>query len=330
MRSRFEAGAPIELRLRVNGVERALSVPPLRRLLDVLREELQLTGSKEGCGEGECGACTVLVDGEAVLACLVPACQVEGADVRTVEGPGLEAIRAAFLAEGGAQCGICTPGMITTTRAWIDACARDGVEPTVEGARAALAGNLCRCTGYGKILAAAVRAGSACARLRVRTGTPEDAGAVRDVVTRAFRGPLEAELVERLRGSGCERIELVAEHAREVVGHVLFTAIELDGIDAPRAFGLAPLAVHPERQRTGIGSALVRAGLVEARRRGVELVFVLGDPAYYGRFGFEDAARSGVRCGFEAPAGAFQLLWLGPRRPTAGRARYRSEFGASA
>jgi carbon-monoxide dehydrogenase small subunit len=158
VRSLFEDAAPIELALRVNGERRTLRVPPLRRLLDVLREDLGLPGTKEGCGEGECGACTVLLDGEAVLACLVPACQADGREVTTIEGAGFEAVQAAFLHEGGAQCGICTPGMIVTTRAWIEACRRDGVEPTEARAREALAGNLCRCTGYGAIVAAALRA----------------------------------------------------------------------------------------------------------------------------------------------------------------------------
>ncbi len=158
MRSIFEDADAIELRVRVNGTPHVLRVPPLRRLLDVLREDLGLAGSKEGCGEGECGACTVLVEGEAVLSCLMPACQVADAEVVTIEGPGFERVRAAFLAHGGAQCGICTPGMIVMTRAWIDACTRDGVEPTEDGARTALAGNLCRCTGYGAITAAAVDA----------------------------------------------------------------------------------------------------------------------------------------------------------------------------
>jgi len=152
----FEEGTPVELALRVNGAERTLRVPPLRRLLDVLREDLALTGTKEGCGEGECGACTVLVDGEAVLSCLAPVCQVSGTEVTTVEGTVFGGVRAAFLAEAGAQCGICTPGMIVMTKAWIDACRRDGVEPDEDGARVALAGNLCRCTGYGAIVAAAL------------------------------------------------------------------------------------------------------------------------------------------------------------------------------
>ena len=162
MRSTSESlDAPCEHVLRVNGVEQRVSAPPLRRLLDVLREELALSGTKEGCGEGECGACTVLVDGAATLACLVPVCQVAGSDVRTVEGPGLAEIRAAFLAEGGAQCGICTPGMITMTAAWLDECERTGTQATLAGARTALAGNLCRCTGYTKIFESVLAAARA-------------------------------------------------------------------------------------------------------------------------------------------------------------------------
>ncbi|HUR27332.1 MAG TPA: (2Fe-2S)-binding protein [Planctomycetota bacterium] len=148
----------LELRFHVNGVARELRVPPLRRLLDVLRVDLGLTGSKEGCGEGECGACTVLVDGVAVNACIVPACQVEGAEVTTIEHAGFEDIQEAFLEHGGAQCGICTPGMIVMTRAWIESCERDKTPPDLQSARKALAGNLCRCTGYTKILASALAA----------------------------------------------------------------------------------------------------------------------------------------------------------------------------
>ena len=146
------------LALTVNGTSRTAEVSPWKRLLDVLREDLRLTGTKEGCGEGECGACTVLVDGVATLACLVPVCQVQEASITTIEGHGFEPIQHAFLAEGGAQCGICTPGMITMTRAFLDGCERDDRPATLDAARVALAGNLCRCTGYGKILAAVLRA----------------------------------------------------------------------------------------------------------------------------------------------------------------------------
>ncbi len=147
-------------RLTVNGEEVTLDVPGMRRLLDALREDLGLTGTKEGCGEGECGACSVIVDGRVVDACLVPVCQVEGADVRTVEGLGvggrLDALQQAFLETGGAQCGICTPGMLMAGRAYLD----EGGGPVDEDIREAIAGNLCRCTGYTKIIDAIAIAAS--------------------------------------------------------------------------------------------------------------------------------------------------------------------------
>jgi aerobic-type carbon monoxide dehydrogenase small subunit (CoxS/CutS family) len=137
------------VRLIVNGKKRKVRVPPMTRLLDTLRETLGLTGTKEGCGEGECGACTVLIDGEPVNSCLVPTCQVEGREVTTIEGlsrrKGRQArLLRAFVDEGGAQCGICTPGMI------LAACALPR-GATRERVRVGLAGNLCRCTGYEKI-----------------------------------------------------------------------------------------------------------------------------------------------------------------------------------
>jgi carbon-monoxide dehydrogenase small subunit len=147
----------------VNGAATELDVPGMRRLLDVLREDLGLTGTKEGCGEGECGACSVLVDGEIVDACLVPVCQIDGHDVLTVEGLGparvadaaptpldLDPLQAAFLETGGAQCGICTPGMLMAGHAFL---ASDAA-PTDDAIREAIAGNLCRCTGYVKIVEA--------------------------------------------------------------------------------------------------------------------------------------------------------------------------------
>lgn len=161
MKSVFDEGDAQRVRMRVNERDVELRAPPLRRLLDVLRDDLGLTGTKEGCGEGECGACTVLLDGDAVLSCLVPACQVDGRAVITVEGPGLEAVRNGFLEEGGTQCGICTPGMIVMTRAWLDECARAGRAPDADDARRALAGNLCRCTGYGAIVQSALHAARA-------------------------------------------------------------------------------------------------------------------------------------------------------------------------
>jgi carbon-monoxide dehydrogenase small subunit len=124
----------------------------MKRLLDVLRDDLRLTGTKEGCGEGECGACSVIVDREVINSCLVPVCQVAESRIITVEGLAqdgeLEPLQRAFLECGGAQCGICTPGMLIAARALLDANAR----PSREEIKEAIAGNLCRCTGYVKIL----------------------------------------------------------------------------------------------------------------------------------------------------------------------------------
>ena len=154
----------LQLTFTVNGEARAIEIWPMARLLDVLREELRLTGTKEGCGEGECGACSVLIDGELVNSCLVPAAQVAGAQITTIEGltnnnngPGTEALHAvqeAFIECGGAQCGICTPGMIMAAVYLL----RHNPHPTESDIRHGLAGNLCRCTGYTKIFEAVLKA----------------------------------------------------------------------------------------------------------------------------------------------------------------------------
>jgi aerobic carbon-monoxide dehydrogenase small subunit len=139
------------MRFSLNAREIDVDVSPMARLLDVLREECGLTGTKEGCGEGECGACTVLVNGEAVCSCLVPFAHVEGAEVTTIEGLGEEhPLQRAFMDEVGAQCGICTPGMILTALTL-------GSRPTLAKIREGLAGNLCRCTGYEAIYRAIQR-----------------------------------------------------------------------------------------------------------------------------------------------------------------------------
>src|ERR1700757_146182 len=142
----------------INGKAMSLEAHPMARLLDVLREQAGLTGTKEGCGEGECGACSIEMDGALVNSCLIPALQAEGAKIRTIEGVAsaaeLSAVQQAFLAHGGAQCGICTPGMILAAHNLLSRKAR----PTVTEIREALAGNLCRCTGYTKIFEAVLEA----------------------------------------------------------------------------------------------------------------------------------------------------------------------------
>jgi carbon-monoxide dehydrogenase small subunit len=141
-----------EIRFKVNGAERGVSVPPMKRLLDVLREDLGLTGVKEGCGEGECGSCSVLLDGVLVNSCLVPALQASGCEVLTVEGLAtngtLAHIQQTFLELGGTQCGICTPGMMLA----VESLLRNNPQPDLDEIREGLAGNLCRCTGYMRII----------------------------------------------------------------------------------------------------------------------------------------------------------------------------------
>ena len=139
------------MRFTLNGDATEVDAHPAARLIDVLREDLGLTGTKEGCGEGECGACTVLIDGEAVCSCIIPVAQVAGTEVTTVEGLGGDhPLQHHFMNEVGAQCGICTPGMIMAALSL-------GPAPTLDDVKVALAGNLCRCTGYSAIYRAIMK-----------------------------------------------------------------------------------------------------------------------------------------------------------------------------
>ena len=148
----------IRLRFSVNGEKREVETYPMARLLDVLREDLHLTGIKEGCGEGECGACSVIIDGELANSCLIPALQAGGTSITTIEGLApierLDRVQAAFIEYGAAQCGICTPGMILAAINLLERIS----SPTEEQVREGLAGNLCRCTGYACIVEAVRRA----------------------------------------------------------------------------------------------------------------------------------------------------------------------------
>jgi carbon-monoxide dehydrogenase small subunit len=165
------------LHLTINGQPHTLSVPPMKRLLDVLREDLNLTGTKEGCGEGECGACAILLNGELVNSCLIPALQANHTHLTTIEGlapppqptdvplsstlyplfPALHPIQQCFLEQGGAQCGICTPGMILATHHLLS----KHPNPTLDQIKEGLAGNLCRCTGYMRIFESVQQAAKA-------------------------------------------------------------------------------------------------------------------------------------------------------------------------
>jgi aerobic carbon-monoxide dehydrogenase small subunit len=153
-----EGSGKVMVRCTVNGRAVELHAHPMARLLDVLREELRLTGTKEGCGEGECGACSIFINKQLVNSCLVPVAQAEGASLVTIEGIAspeqLNSVQESFIECGGAQCGICTPGMVMAAVSLLERNSR----PTADDIRTGLAGNLCRCTGYMKIFDAVIRA----------------------------------------------------------------------------------------------------------------------------------------------------------------------------
>ena len=142
----------MEIGLKVNGIDYKLKIEPWRTLLEVLRENLGLMGTKKACNEGECGACTVIMDGKAVTSCLVLAVDVQGKDIITIEGLSegekLDPIQESFLKHGGLQCGFCTPGMVMSAKALLD----ENPSPTLGETREAISGNLCRCTGYQHII----------------------------------------------------------------------------------------------------------------------------------------------------------------------------------
>jgi carbon-monoxide dehydrogenase small subunit len=151
----------VQVTLTVNGARQSVLVHPMARLLDVLRQELELTGTKEGCGEGECGACSVFLNGDLVNSCLVPVLQADGAELVTIEGIGRDkrwqGLQQSFVQHGGAQCGICTPGMILAAVNLLQRIPN----PLEADIRQSLAGNLCRCTGYVRILDAVAQAAKA-------------------------------------------------------------------------------------------------------------------------------------------------------------------------
>jgi aerobic carbon-monoxide dehydrogenase small subunit len=144
----------MKVRMRVNGNRVEREIPPDRLLVDFIREDLGLTGTKKGCEEGECGACTIIMNGKSVVSCLIPAFKADGAEILTVEGMAgegqLDPIQQAFLEEGAVQCGYCTPGMLLSAKALLD----ENPNPTVEEVKKGMSGNLCRCTGYKKIIRA--------------------------------------------------------------------------------------------------------------------------------------------------------------------------------
>ncbi|MDO9694196.1 MAG: FAD binding domain-containing protein [Candidatus Latescibacteria bacterium] len=250
----------MKISLWVNGVRRDLEVPPLKRLLDVLREDLGLVGAKEGCGEGECGACAVILDGRLVNSCLLPAYRAHGRVVRTIEGLGTpespDPVQSAFVVEGAVQCGYCIPGLVMASRALLD----EEASPTRPRIREALAGNLCRCTGYERIIRAVERAGQTPARVCGTEPSPDPASE-----PEASPGD---EVVVHVPGSLREACEMLGRGGVTVIGGATDLGVLLhEEIVAPRAvLDLSRVAeLHGVRREEGalvIGAATTYADLL--------------------------------------------------------------------
>jgi carbon-monoxide dehydrogenase small subunit/xanthine dehydrogenase small subunit len=232
--------------LTVNGSARTIEAPPLRRLLDILREDFELTGTKEGCGEGECGACAVLLDGALVNSCLVPALQLDGVRVTTIEGLGTrerpDPIQTAFVEDGGVQCGFCTPGMVMAARALLDANPR----PDRDEIRAGLAGNLCRCTGYERIVRAVERVTTPGERAGAEATLPDAGGPdrARAGSATAESGLSSRDLDETLRilAQRKGRVTVVAGATDLMTNVQLGAAATEELLDLSRVEGLSGIA----------------------------------------------------------------------------------------
>jgi carbon-monoxide dehydrogenase small subunit/xanthine dehydrogenase small subunit len=248
----------VELAFTLNGRPRRLHARSDQRLLDVLRDDLRLTGAKEGCGKGECGACTVLVDGRAVDACLMMAYQADGAAVETIEsladGGRLHPLQDAFIAAGGVQCGICIPGMVMAAKALLDA----RPEPAPVEIREALAGNLCRCTGYTKIFAAVAQAAAGPRHPRLAPPTPP--------VTPASFRPRSLE-------DALEVLAMRAGEAQAVAGGTDILVKAKDGlVPRGRLFDVTAVpelqGIEDEGEQVRIGAAVTHAEMMRSELLG--------------------------------------------------------------
>ena len=296
----------------VNGAAVEVAVPGGTRLLDVLRIELGLTGSKEGCGEGECGACTVLLDGQPVNSCLVPVGQVEGRSITTVEGLArdarLDPVQAAFVDSGGVQCGICTPGILMSARAFLDS----GADPTDAAVREAIAGNLCRCTGYTRVVDAITNAAAKRPR-EIAGGQP---AVPREIPAVAIRSGIEAGSDVRVGaalarpGTLTEAYALLADGAWRPIAGGTDVMVELAGANHAEKQRLLDLTrieelrgIRVERNRLVIGATTTFAELRRSRLVSDHLPVLAEMAATIGGLQIQDRGTLGGNVANASPAG---------------------------